>query len=156
MTRVGPGAGRLTRVMAVRWSGLVGRARSARRPRRARVFVVSAGQKVALIERRKHGLHSWAVPGGGIEPGESPAQAAIRGVHEELGLDVTLERRVDQYGAQVYFVAYVDTERPLTLGGPEQLRNTPENFYLPVWVPLEMAEGLRLRPAGAARAMRQL
>lgn len=47
-----------------------------RRPRRARVFVVTATGRVALIERRRQGLHYWAVPGGGIEPGESPEEAA--------------------------------------------------------------------------------
>ncbi len=156
MTRVGHDASALARAVANRWSGLAGKARSARRRRRARVFVVSAGEKVALIERRKHGLHYWAVPGGGIEPGESPPEAAIREVREELGIDLTLERRVDQNGAQVYFVAYVDAERPLALGGPEQLRNTRENSYLPVWVPLETAKGLWLRPPGAARAMNQV
>lgn len=155
MTRVGGHGSRLTDAARL-WSAVTRRARSARRPRRGRVFVVSAGGSVALIERRKHGLHYWAVPGGGIEPGESAAEAAIREVHEELGLDVTLVRQVDQHRAQAFFLAYVDTELPLVLGGPERLRNTPDNFYQPVWVPLDTAKGLWLRPPGAARAMNEL
>lgn len=82
-----------------------------RRPRRARVFVVTATGRVALIERRRQGLHYWAVPGGGIEPGESPEEAARREVHEELGLDVVLDREVDRQGSQVFYVARVETER---------------------------------------------
>ena len=58
------------------------------------MFVVTATGRVALIERRRQGLHYWAVPGGGIEPGESPEEAARREVHEELGLDVVLDREV--------------------------------------------------------------
>lgn len=155
MTRVDRAASR-RKAVSNRWSALTRKAPTARRPRRARVFVLSEGGALALIERRKYGLHYWAVPGGGIEPGESPAEAAIREIREELSLDVTLERRVDQRGAQVYFVAYVDTELPLALGGPEQLRNTPDNYYQPVWVRLETAKGLWLRPPGADRVLNQL
>lgn len=39
----------------------------------------------------------WCLPGGGIEDGESPAEAAIREVKEELGLDVRLTHLVGVY-----------------------------------------------------------
>lgn len=34
---------------------------------------------------------SWTMPGGGIEPGEDPADAAVREVREETGFDVELD-----------------------------------------------------------------
>lgn len=34
----------------------------------------------------------WEFPGGKIEPGETPAQAAVRETHEETGLVVCVER----------------------------------------------------------------
>lgn len=36
--------------------------------------------------------HGWDVPGGYVEPGESPLQAAEREVHEELGLSLPIGR----------------------------------------------------------------
>ena len=35
----------------------------------------------------------WAVPGGHLEPEESPESAAIREMHEELGIDVKMLRK---------------------------------------------------------------
>lgn len=35
---------------------------------------------------------TWALPGGGVDPGESPAQAVIREVYEESGQHITLDR----------------------------------------------------------------
>lgn len=142
---------------AARWisertAAVAGAAWTWRRPRRARVFVVSATRSVALIERRKGGLRYWAVPGGGIETGESPEQAAVREAREELGIDVVLHRRVGQYGRQVYFVAHLQDEVILRLGGLESERNTATNSYTPRWVSLEEAKTLWLRPPEAAKA----
>ncbi|MEY4617842.1 MAG: hypothetical protein RL101_28 [Actinomycetota bacterium] len=40
----------------------------------------------------------WITPGGGIDPGESPIQAAIRELHEETGILVT----PDDLGEQIW------------------------------------------------------
>jgi 8-oxo-dGTP diphosphatase len=36
-------------------------------------------------------LDGWTMPGGGIDPGEDPADAAVREVFEETGYDVELD-----------------------------------------------------------------
>lgn len=59
--------------------------------RAARVLVVCAGQRepeVLLVQDSDPGvpgLRWWVTPGGGIDAGESPAEAALREVHEETG-----------------------------------------------------------------------
>lgn len=35
-------------------------------------------------------MHGWTLPGGGVEPGEHPADGAVREVKEESGYDVRL------------------------------------------------------------------
>ncbi|MEM7174569.1 MAG: NUDIX domain-containing protein [Chlamydiota bacterium] len=51
--------------------------------------------EVLLIKRRD--LPVWALPGGGIEQGETPARAAVREVEEETGYRVTLTRKIAEY-----------------------------------------------------------
>ena len=54
---------------------------------------------LALIERHRNGLHYFTFPGGGMDAGETPEQAVVREVSEELGLDV----RVLSLIAEVWF-----------------------------------------------------
>ncbi|MBS0654846.1 MAG: NUDIX hydrolase [Verrucomicrobia bacterium] len=49
-------------------------------------------KKVLLIKRRDVPL--WVLPGGGIDPGESPEEATLREVFEETGLKVTIRRKI--------------------------------------------------------------
>lgn len=50
-------------------------------------FVVHAGRVLLLFHRR---LGKWLPPGGHIEPGELPDEAAVREVWEEAGIAVEL------------------------------------------------------------------
>lgn len=46
-----------------------------------------AGDRVLLVETT-YGAKVWEIPGGGLEEGEYPLEAAVREVKQELGLDV--------------------------------------------------------------------
>ena len=52
-------------------------------------------ESILLVQRgRPPDAGRWSVPGGRVEPGERVADAVVREVREETGLDVTVERFV--------------------------------------------------------------
>lgn len=67
------------------------------------VAIVRDGTRVLVGQRPEHVPLAgyWEFPGGKVESGESPEQAAVRECHEETGLDVRvirlLERREHTY-----------------------------------------------------------
>jgi 8-oxo-dGTP pyrophosphatase MutT (NUDIX family) len=66
------------------------------------------------------GLHSdrkiWVLPGGLIEPCETPADGAVREVWEETGLIVELTSILGVYGGQELVVDYVNGDRASYVG----------------------------------------
>jgi ADP-ribose pyrophosphatase YjhB (NUDIX family) len=61
--------------------------------------------RLLVIRRGTHpSLGTWSLPGGRVEPGESPAQAAAREVLEETGLRVTVGELIDTVEVLGYLV----------------------------------------------------
>jgi 8-oxo-dGTP diphosphatase len=50
--------------------------------------------KVLLIHRNTAKRTQWEIPGGEIDPGETPEQTAVRELKEELGIVVELVRHI--------------------------------------------------------------
>jgi 8-oxo-dGTP diphosphatase len=48
-----------------------------------------AGRLLMIVRGHDPGRGLWSIPGGRIEPGETPEQAVVREVREETGLDVS-------------------------------------------------------------------
>jgi len=56
-----------------------------------RVLLVDASERLLLIhERLEHGGSHWLTPGGGVEAGEHPREAARRETLEETGIELDL------------------------------------------------------------------
>lgn len=60
------------------------------------VFAFDKDRKKVLLVRRRD-VPIWVIPGGGIEPGETPEEGAIREAKEETGFDVKIIRKVAEY-----------------------------------------------------------
>lgn len=64
------------------------------------------GEKVLLTRRTDNGR--WCLPGGGMESGESAAEACEREVWEETGLKVRVTRLIGVYSNPDQLVVYND------------------------------------------------
>lgn len=109
-------------------------------------IVLIQDSKVALIERHRAGLDYFVFPGGGVDEGESPEQAAVREAMEELGIEVAIKQKVAeiQFGSksrQVYFLVEHVRGEFGTGAGEEYTDADPEDpeegVYIPVWMPIQ-------------------
>lgn len=124
-------------------------------------IVLIEDNKVALIERHRAGLHYFVFPGGGVDEGESPEQAAVREAMEELGIEVSIKQKVaeiqlGQKSRQIYFlVEQIGGE--FGTGTGEEFTNSKEDnpqkgIYIPVWMSVdELPQYVNVRPADLAR-----
>ena len=115
------------------------------------VAVINEGE--VLLTKRED-FEVWCLPGGGVEDGESLAEAGIREAKEETGLDVELTRLVGVYSRigggmhDVHAVLY--TAKPI--GGELKIQpnETIEVAYFPFdQLPNKMLFGHRKRISDA-------
>jgi mutator protein MutT len=109
--------------------------------------IVLQGNNVALIQRQRDGRLYHVFPGGGIEAGETPEQAVVREVQEELGLEVCVERLIAEVfykrhretrTNQYYFLVRIVGGAFGTGTGPEMQGLYPpqSGTYRPIWMPI--------------------
>lgn len=59
-----------------------------------------------LLLARPAGRDTWVIPGGVIDPGESPVDAAIREAYEETGLQIEISGIYGVFGGPAFAVQY--------------------------------------------------
>lgn len=116
----------------------------------AGVVIVRDG-RILLSKRAKAPYAGWwEVPGGFVERGEHPTQAAVREAREELGIEVRLTGLIGTYlevsgrGEALQVTAYegtTDDAEPR----PDPTEVSDWAWFRPEEVPLEMAGRHRLR-----------
>jgi ADP-ribose pyrophosphatase YjhB (NUDIX family) len=111
--------------------------------------------RILLIHRTDN--DRWAIPGGGVEPGESVSQATTREVKEETGIDCEVTGVVGIYSNPNRVAAYDDGEvrqefsicftTKLLGGTPTTSKESSEvQFVAPDdFTDLNMDESIRLR-----------
>lgn len=133
---------------------------SAPGPLRVRAAAVAVRDgRVLVVLRERDGRRYAVLPGGGVEPGETPQQACLRELREETGLDgevvATLPVGLDGAEPVVYLLVEAGPGSPeLAPDAPERARSTATNRYEPRWVPIADLEAIGLVPALAVDAVR--
>ena len=127
----------------------------------ANVIVVNDQGEILMIRRTDNG--NWAVPGGGMDLGESMTEAAVRETWEETGITCQITGLVGIYTNPRHVIQYtsngevrqefsvVFTARPI--GG--ELTPSSESAE-PQWVRADAVPGLVMHPSMRQRVQRYL
>lgn len=73
-------------------------------------LVFDGAGRLLLVRHVGHD-DGWGVPGGVVEIGESPGEAIVRELREEIGVKVRLCRLVDVVGGPEFTVSYPNGDR---------------------------------------------
>lgn len=108
--------------------------------------------KILLIHRWKDGQEYFVIPGGTIEPEESPLQAALREIKEEVDLTFSADQLCTAFSfnnqgrEEHYFYTDLSTADTPLMQGEEVQRSSLQNIYQPEWVSLRDIYSHNLRP----------
>lgn len=115
---------------------------STEQPPVSTAIIVHNGRVLMARRRQQEGKLLWAFPGGGIEAGETPEEAAVREVAEEVGLEVEAskvlgDRVHPQSGVHMTYVACSVIAGEATVVDEEELAEVAwlEHGQIPEYVP---------------------
>lgn len=123
------------------------------------VAVVLDAERVLVIKRRRKGLEYAVLPGGGVEAGESAADAALRELREETSLsarvDSLLWHRSDD-GREASYFLMSDVRGIPVLSGDELAKHSADNSFVLAWSNADELDGLELQPRDIRPALAAL
>ncbi len=102
--------------------------------------LIRKGDLILMIFRIREGKEYLILPGGKIEPGETPESAVMREIAEETSIETEFKQKITEFQTAdgrrhyIFLCSYVSGEPKLADGSPEKLENTGMNFFEPRWV----------------------
>ena len=116
--------------------------------------VIIEKDKVGLIKRIRDGSVYYVFPGGGIEKGETPEEAAKREAFEELGVEVKVNEclaKIEYNGTQYFFLSEIINGTFGTGQGEEYTdKERARGIYLPIWIDINMLSSFNVKPREVA------
>jgi ADP-ribose pyrophosphatase YjhB (NUDIX family) len=96
------------------------------------------------------GHHYAVLPGGHVEPDETPETTAVRELTEETTLTARIDRLLwtgEHNGRPASYFLMTDVTGPPLLSGPEAKAHRPGNTFKLLWAAADDFDGLGLYPA---------
>mgnify|MGYP006199158567 CR=1 FL=1 len=117
-----------------------------KRRKSARALIIRDGKLLTFLRKRysrKTGewIEYYSIPGGGIDKGESPEDAAVRELFEEMGVHINLDglvaHRIGRFFEHYVFTADIaDGEPRLMMDSEEAMHMGEHNQFIVTWVPV--------------------
>lgn len=127
--------------------------------RQRAAIILIEDQQIALIKRVRNGDTYYVIPGGGVESGETPEEAAVREAREELGVHVEIGSyafEVMGTGHEYYFMAFITGGEFGKGNGKEFTAAEPDRgSYEAVWIPIGLLPSINVYPEQLVDAISQ-
>ena len=117
-----------------------------KRRKSARALIIRDGKLLTFLRKRhsrKTGewIEYYSIPGGGIDKGESPENAAVRELYEEMGVRIKLgdlvAHRIGKFFEHYVFTAeIIEGEPRLRMDSEEAEYMNERNQFIVRWVPV--------------------
>jgi len=116
--------------------------------------IIRRGSELLFMRRQVKGREFVVCVGGHLQEGETPEQAVIREVQEEASGNVknisAAFTFIDYQKANTDYYFLCDWEKgEPQLGGEEETKNSEQNQYELIWVPISQVSELNLLPKAA-------